>query len=236
MVLPLAAAMASPVVGSAVGGLIGAAGSLFSGKQSADFAQESYKKRYQWQVKDLQKAGLNPMLAVSQGPGNVPQPSFPDIGEGASRGASAIANLRLLQQQQNVALATEQETLQKARGHKLANDIVEAQPEYQDAQKALMNPGTAGETSAKRVQLEFAEKEARINNIAQQTVGHELSNKQLEKIQPVLLEIEKLRQKGLSADLIEKQVNAQWFDAVGASDKYGQWLKMLLQIISRATR
>jgi len=234
--MALPALLASPVAGSVAGGLVGAIGSFFSGKQSADAAQENFKHRYQWQVKDLQKAGLNPMLAVSQGPGNVPQPNFPDIGEGASRGASAIANIRLLQQQQNLAVATEQETLQKARGHKLANDIVESSPEYQDSQKAQLAGGGVGATSARRVELEFAQKEAQINNLAQQTIGYELSNKQLEKIQPILLKIEELREKGMSADLIEKQVNADWFNAVGASDKYGPWAKLLLQIISRVAK
>lgn len=75
--------------GAIGGALIGAAGSYFSGKSAADFAERSYKHRYQWQVKDLQKAGLNPMLAVSQGAPNVPQPNFPNLGEGAARGAAA---------------------------------------------------------------------------------------------------------------------------------------------------
>ncbi|AXH78183.1 MAG: DNA pilot protein [Microviridae sp.] len=82
MPIPVAAAM----LGSAA---IGAAGSLFSGSQSAKFAEDSYKHRYQWQVKDLQKAGLNPMLAIGNAAPNVPQPTYPNLGEAAVRGAAA---------------------------------------------------------------------------------------------------------------------------------------------------
>jgi len=75
--------------GSLGGALIGAAGSIYSGKQSADFAEKAYKHRYQWQMKDMQKAGLNPMLAFSNVSPNVPQPNFPNIGESAAHGAQA---------------------------------------------------------------------------------------------------------------------------------------------------
>lgn len=226
------------VLGGIAGAAIGAAGSIYSGRQSARFAQDSYKQRYQWQVKDLKKAGLNPMLAYSQGAPNVPQAEFENIGEGAMKGFSAAQQVRLVKQQYNNAVATEQDTMQSARGKKLANDILEATPEYQDAAKTVLDTGAIGRgaTAAKRVELDFQERQARINNLAEQTVGHKLSNQQLEKIQPVLLKIEKLRAKGMSADLIEKEVNAEWFEALGATDKYGPALKMLLMFIQRALK
>lgn len=87
--------MALPLIGaglgSVIGGTVGALGGLFSAKSSRDFAEESYKHRYQWQVKDMQKAGLNPMLAFSQGAPNVPQPNIPNIGESVTHGAQAGA-------------------------------------------------------------------------------------------------------------------------------------------------
>lgn len=38
-----------------------------------DFSAQQFEQRYQTQVKDLQAAGLNPMLAYGQGPGGSPQ-------------------------------------------------------------------------------------------------------------------------------------------------------------------
>lgn len=43
--------------------------------EAADLNQQMYATRYQTQVKDLQAAGLNPMLAYGQSPGSGPQMS-----------------------------------------------------------------------------------------------------------------------------------------------------------------
>lgn len=75
--------------GAAIGGALGAAGALGSTAQSARAVRVGYKHRYQWQMQDMRKAGLNPMLAVGQAP---PQPNKPDVanvGEAAVKGASA---------------------------------------------------------------------------------------------------------------------------------------------------
>jgi len=92
-------ASTASAVGAVGGGVLGAVGSYFSGKSAEKFAERSYKHRYQWQMKDMRKAGLNPMLAFSQGAPNVPQPSYPDIGEGFNKGASG-ASSRSLQRSQ----------------------------------------------------------------------------------------------------------------------------------------
>lgn len=151
MPLPLIAAGTGAAIGGIAGGILGAAGSIFSGKQSADYAERSYKHRYQWMVKDLQKAGLNPMLAVSQGPGSPPQPDFPNVGEGAVKGAqagSAAALARL--QAQNIEASTD---LARHQGNKAAaegkaqemlNLIQEANPVYQSAKSTL---GAKGEVT-----------------------------------------------------------------------------------------
>lgn len=223
------------IVGDIGGALVGAAGSYFSGKSSEDFAKESAKKHWKWEVKSLKDAGLNPMLSVMKGAPAVQTPDYPNIGEGAMKGFSAVQQARMMKLQNDVARATEQDTVQSARGKKLANDILEATPEYQDAADTVTKTGAIGRgaTSSRRVELEFKTKEAEINRIAEQTLGHSLSNDQLVKIQPILVEIERLREKGMNADLIEKQVNAEWFKMMGSSDKYGPFLKFLIMTIGR---
>lgn len=128
---------------------IGAAGSIFSGRQSAQAAEDNYKHRYQWQVKDLKKAGLNPMLAVSNAPPNVPQPQFENVGEGAIRGFSAAQQMRLLKEQTEATRAQGQKTLAEKDLLEIENITRRADPLFQSA-KAAYNQET-GEygTSAK---------------------------------------------------------------------------------------
>lgn len=67
---------------SLLGGIMGRAGAEdamdFSSAQSAEqmaFQERMYKNRYQYQVEDLKKAGLNPMMAYMQAPAAPPQGS-----------------------------------------------------------------------------------------------------------------------------------------------------------------
>lgn len=146
MPLPLIAAGTGAAIGGIAGGILGAAGSIFSGKQSADYAERSYKHRYRWMVNDLRKAGLNPMLAVSQGPGSPPQPDFPNAGEGALRGAeagSAVALARLqaknVEAQTDHAIAQANKAYAEGKAVEMENLMTEANPLYQSA-KATLGP------------------------------------------------------------------------------------------------
>lgn len=58
--------MLGAIAGAASGlmNLAQGAYSIYSGQRAQDFAEDLAKKKYQWMVKDLNKAGLNPLLAV----------------------------------------------------------------------------------------------------------------------------------------------------------------------------
>ena len=87
-IAPLAGAGIGALIGGAPGAAVGAsAGAAFSSAQGAQatnqanadiaaannaWSADQYGSRYQTMVKDMQAAGLNPMLAYSQSPGSSP--------------------------------------------------------------------------------------------------------------------------------------------------------------------
>lgn len=99
--------------GSIIGAGISAAGSLLGSKASGDIAKELaqeqmklqfeaqkelYQNRYQWSTQDAIKAGFNPMLIASQGPGSAGQVSAlpveaPNYGDALARGINSAIGI-----------------------------------------------------------------------------------------------------------------------------------------------
>lgn len=48
--------------------------------------------------------------------------------------------------------------------------------------------------------------------------------------------VQKLINQGMSADMVRKEMDAKWYAALGSTDKYGPFLKTLLQLVERVTR
>lgn len=82
-------------LGSIGGGLIGASASSKSNRLAIQFAREQAQNKYQWAVKDMEKAGLNPKLAGVQAAsiGTAGNPSLRDPGTHLSAGLVQAANI-----------------------------------------------------------------------------------------------------------------------------------------------
>lgn len=102
--------MAPSIIPDALGAVAGLAAGVYTSaadrkaqEDAQRFALSSYKHRYQWQVEDMRKAGLNPALAYGQSPGSgaqtvapaQPGTSFMKGATGAAQAAAQLASSRL---------------------------------------------------------------------------------------------------------------------------------------------
>lgn len=242
--------MPIPVAGAILGSAaIGAAGSIFSGKQSADAAKENYKKRYQWQVQDLKKAGLNPMLAVQNSPGSVPQPSFPNVGEaaveGGSKAASALAAYKINKAQIDNLTAQTNKTIEEARGTEMGNLILQASPEYQSSKNTLGARGEVTGPSAvanTRIQAELkqvtaaadkAASDAQIASINAEIAKGDLTLKQIEvryadELKKIETAYREAMRKAAEAGVPAAQAEAAFWSQSGEWGKAAMFIRQLI--------
>lgn len=103
---------------SIAGGLYGANRQSAESEEARDWSAQQYGQRYQVTMADMKAAGLNPILAYSQGPGQAPSAvpanmsGLSDAGIQAG-GHVAQAQLRDAAAQQSVSTAKQQDQLAK---------------------------------------------------------------------------------------------------------------------------
>jgi hypothetical protein len=150
-----------------VGPLLGAAGS-YLGQSSANqsnrdlmnqanaFSQEQFATRYQTTVKDLQAAGLNPMLAYAQGGGSAPTSSSPPRMENAI--GNAVSSGLAASQSMNAVL---QNNLLRAQTQKADTEADNIQADT--VNKLDQNPNIRLENKRMLADIAFKDTAARLN-------------------------------------------------------------------------
>ena len=106
---------------SAAGGLLSTAGSVWAAREAWKHQKEAMQNAHQWEVADLRKAGLNPILSATGGSGastgglNTPMPDMSGISGGINSAISALkVENELKQQEANIDLTKQQEKQAKA--------------------------------------------------------------------------------------------------------------------------
>ena len=95
---------------SIAGGVLGNRAAAGQASDARDFTADQYARRYRITMDDMRSAGLNPMLAYSQGPGTSPSGAMAaqgDFGGGEAGSIIAQSSMRKAQSKQASTAATQ---------------------------------------------------------------------------------------------------------------------------------
>lgn len=215
----VATATGNPGIGaglSALGGYLGqqdtnsANAAQFA--QANAFTKEMYQNRYQWQVQDLQKAGLNPMLAYTNG-----APTVSSSSPIAMQNPSDAANRSL---ETNNATSLNRAVVEKTQADTTASKAValnqQTQASLNSAQEAKVKVDTAlSEANADNVKADTYLKSFQTALIsAQQDLAAAQASKNYQDIQESKARIEQIQSsiRQISADILMKNSLTALYD------------------------
>jgi len=241
------------IMGGLVSGGLGLLGSAMSNQANRDIANEAnqfsaqqYATRYQTTVKDMQAAGLSPMLAYSQGAGSAPsgqvgapqQNIMSSALEGYHKSTERDmmnAQLDLIREQSTKANQEMLESLARTKGIDLDNTVKQLYA-VDRARQELSNLGISADEMASRINLNNAQAAQATKNIdvlIQNIKSGQASEAQLR------AQIDQLKAYtlNLSLDAKEKQAMAKMWDTVGsggaAAKTFVPFLMMLKSILGK---
>ncbi len=159
--------------------LIGATGS-FLGQSSANqsnrdlmnqanqFSEEQFAKRYQTTVADLKAAGLNPMLAYTQGGGSAPTSTSPPrmenaIGNAVSSGLSASQSMNAVLQNNLLRAQTQNVDAMSDKAQAETVNLLDTNPNIKAENKRIL------------ADIAFKDTQARLNSVTAKNVQENIA-------------------------------------------------------------
>lgn len=136
----------------AVGGAFNLGSSALSAYFSWKHQKEAMQNRHQWEVADMRKAGLNPILSAggSGAPGNAPSIVAPDLASAFKSGAETSTQ----HSEKNLKDALEKQTYVQNSALQADAGLKRAQAVASDSSSNLMWSQTKGQEIANKIQEE----------------------------------------------------------------------------------
>lgn len=227
---PATGALLGGIAGDLLGGLFGSSAqkranriNVMLTRENRDWMERMSNTQWVRGVSDMKAAGLNPMLAYSQGGANTPSSSAASvIPEDALARSASSAGAKAMQ-----ALALENMSAQNKllMANKLNVDA-DTQNKLNTAPKIGMETQTL-EAQLQKLAVEFKTAQAQYDITEEQLRQQRLTTQQMQDLNPLMIRYQQLRNQAEELGMTQREIDQKFAQEMG---EYSRWVRFLQQL------